>query len=105
MKIIFDTPITWDGDIILCAIDHDITINAPLTSSKGCVKILGKTLIFNSLIVSKKETCLCGRKLTHTTKDSKIFSEVNVLIGFGEFPTVTGCFASPGLAEFLKIVK
>lgn len=105
MKIIFDRPITLDGDLILCAINHDVVIEAPLTSLTGCVKILGKTVFFSSCIVSKKETCICGSELTQTTKESKIFSETNIIIGSGEFPTTTGCFGTPGLINLITIIK
>lgn len=105
MKIIFDTPINFDTDIILCAPKHDIEINAPLKSANGSVKILGKRVILTSTISAKVETQICGLELTHTTKESRIFSEINIVIGGGEYPVTSGFYISKKMIHLLKIIK
>jgi hypothetical protein len=105
MKIIFDKPITLEDDVILCATKHDIEINAPIKSLNGSVKILGKRVILTATISAKLETHLCGLDFTHTTKESRIFSEKNIIIGSGDYPCVNGFFISKKMIHFLKIIK
>lgn len=107
MKILVNTPVTSESDIIICCTSADIEINADLISTSGKIYILGKNVINNATLDAQIDNVVVvGLEKTINAETGKVFGE-NVNIGTGSIPSIffEGVNISTNLFGTLTIEK